>query len=55
MSKLFAKVLISILFLATGCGSQNSRLASGVEDITGIFASTGGANHARFDEDGPSA
>jgi len=44
--------MIITLFLVTGCASSGPRLASNAEDIIGTFTSTGGATHARFDEDG---
>jgi hypothetical protein len=38
-----------VLFLMNGCASTGPILATSADEITGIFTSTGGATHARFD------
>ena len=52
MNKVFAIVVAISLFLMSGCTSSDPILATSADDIIGIFASTGGATYARFDEDG---
>ena len=52
MSKRIAGTFFVGLFLIAGCASSKPELANSTGDITGTFASTGGATYARFDENG---